>query len=320
MRSASFRSICRRSLLLLAVILGPLLQLAHAFLAREPSHKGINRITNKRSFIVRKEASNKTASNFAVKDESTGRIDQKTWAQFVGRNRHWIVLVDDELDTRVAVGDYLHNQGYQVTTCSSADAVLDLLANRTEEGDLPRSPDVIISDVRMPGKDGVQLLRWIRQDSRLKKVPVILLTAKAMTKDRIDGYNAGADVYLPKPFDPDELVAIVDNRIARQKQLKKGSEGMLRMELKDEISRIKQLMKKNSDNVVKKTDVYLTLAEREVLDLISKGYSNAEIATQRGTGVPQVKKIVTKLYKESMTKSRTQLVRWAIETGYVAPR
>jgi DNA-binding response OmpR family regulator len=292
----------------------------HAFLAKIYSHNSLNRITNKRSFVVRKEASNKTASSFLVKDESTGRIDQKAWSQFVGRNRHWIVLVDDELDMRVAVGDYLYNQGYQVTTCSSADAVLDLLANRTDEGDLPRVPDVIISDVRMPGKDGVQLLRWIRQDTRLKKIPVILLTAKAMTKDRVDGYNAGADVYLPKPFDPEELVAIVDNRIARQKQLKKGSEGMLRMELKDEISRIKQLMKKNSDNVVKKTDVYLTLAEREVLDLISKGYSNAEIATKRGTGVPQVKKIVTKLYKESMTKTRTQLVRWAIETGYVAPR
>jgi DNA-binding NarL/FixJ family response regulator len=305
--------------LLLAVV-GSLVQLTHAFLARLHSHEGTSCRANKRSLIVRKEASNKTTNNFAVKDESTGRIDQNAWSRFVGRNQHWIVFVDDERDTRVAVGNYLHNQGYQVTTCSSADALLDLLGNRTDDGDLPRVPDVIISDVRMPGKDGVQLLRWIRQDSRLKKVPVILLTAKAMTKDRIDGYNAGADVYLPKPFDPDELVAIVDNRIARQKQLKKGSEGMLRMELKEEISRIKQLMKKNSDNVVKKTDVYLTLGEREVLDLISKGYSNAEIATQRGTGVPHVKKIVTKLYKESKTKSRTQLIRWAIETGYVAPR
>ena len=308
-----------RKALLLSIV-GSIFHSTHAFLARIRSHGVPLRLANKQSLIGGKAASNKTSDNFVTKDETAGNVDKKAWARFVGRNKHWVVLVDDEVDTRLAVGDYLHNQGYQVTTCSSADALLDLMGNRTDEGDLPRVPDAIVSDVRMPGKDGVQLLRWIRQDPRLKRIPVILLTAKAMTKDRIDGYNAGADAYLPKPFDPDELVAIVDNRIARRKQLTKGSEGMLRMELKDEISRIKELMKKNSDSVVKKTDVYLTLAEREVLDLISKGYSNAEIAKTRGTGLPQVKKIVTKLYKESTTKSRTQLVRWAIETGYVSSR
>lgn len=318
MRTRIVQRTWRISLLLL--ILGSIFHSTHAFLPRIHPHGVLIHLTNKPSLIEGRAASNKTRDNYVVADESADPVDKPAWARVVGRNRHWIVLVDDEVDTRMAVGDYLHDQGYQVTTCSSANALLDLMGNRTNEGDLPRVPDAIISDVRMPGKDGVQLLRWIRQDPLLKKVPVILLTAKAMTKDRIDGYNAGADAYLPKPFDPDELVAIVDNRIARRKQLTKGSEGILRMELKDEISRIKELMKKNSDSVVKKTDVYLTLAEREVLDLISKGYSNAEIATARGTGLSQVKKTVTKLYKESMTKSRTQLVRWAIETGYVSSR
>lgn len=305
---------------LLLYFLGSIFHSTYAFLTRIRSYNVPLRLTNTPSLVVRNAASNKSADNFVTKDESTGHADKKAWARFVGRNKHWIVLVDDERDIRVAVGDYLYNQGYQVTTCSSADDLLELMGNRTNQGDLPRTPDAIISDVRMPGKDGVQLLRWIRQDPLLQRVPVILLTAKAMTKDRIDGYNAGADAYLPKPFDPEELVAIVDNRIARRKQLTKGSEGMLRMELKHDISRIKELMKKNSDRVVKKTDVYLTLAEREVLDLVSKGYSNAEIATTRGTCLSQVKKTVTKLYKESMTKSRTQLVRWAIETGYVSSR
>jgi DNA-binding response OmpR family regulator len=98
------------------------------------------------------------------------------------------------------------------------------------------------SDVRMPGKNGIELLGLIRADERLERVPVILLTAKAMTQDRIAGYKAGADVYLSKPFDPDELLSILDNAIQRRRQMT-GRNGNL-LDLKQEMEDIKQIMRK----------------------------------------------------------------------------
>ena len=80
-------------------------------------------------------------------------------------------------------------------------------------------PDVIISDVMMPRCDGYGLLKKIREDERLGGTPVIFLTAKGMTADRTQGYQAGVDDYMPKPFDPDELVARVKNVVQRQERL-----------------------------------------------------------------------------------------------------
>jgi DNA-binding response OmpR family regulator len=59
------------------------------------------------------------------------------------------------------------------------------------------------------------LLEAIRKDDRLVGVPVVLLTAKGMTEDRVAGYRAGADAYIPKPFDPDELISVIDSAILR---------------------------------------------------------------------------------------------------------
>ena len=80
-------------------------------------------------------------------------------------------------------------------------------------------PDVVISDVMMPRLDGYGLLQKLRADERLGGTPVIFLTAKGMTADRTQGYLAGVDDYIPKPFDPDELVARVRNVAQRQQRL-----------------------------------------------------------------------------------------------------
>ena len=72
-------------------------------------------------------------------------------------------------------------------------------------------PDVVITDVMMPRCDGYELLKKLRSDERLGGTPVIFLTAKGMTLDRTQGYEAGVDDYISKPFNPDELVARVKN-------------------------------------------------------------------------------------------------------------
>lgn len=257
-------------------------------------------------------------------------------AKFMERNKHWVVLVDDEEAIRLAVGDYLYDQGYQVTACADADAFLDVcqrgkLSSKSADPDgsssssssksnniPPKIPDVIVSDVRMPGLNGLELLALIKADSRLSRVPVILLTAKGMTADRVAGYKAGANVYLPKPFAPEELLSIVDNSIQRRRQMT-SQKGSL-VDMKQEMTDIKEIMKRNAETVVQKTSVYLTLVEREVLGMVCEGFTNKEIASERGVNVMTVIRVVQKLYIETETETRTELVRWAYKTGYVSKR
>lgn len=266
-----------------------------------------------RNFLHKATDKNDNAKD--VNDKDKDRIQDP---KFLKRNKHWVVLVDDEQAIRQSVGDFLYDEGYQVTACADADALLEVCHKPRGPGGLPATPDAIISDVRMPGKDGIELTEYIRADERLQRVPVILLTAKAMTQDRIAGYKAGADVYLPKPFNPDELLSILDNAILRRRQMQ-GQGGSM-VDLKEDMASIKELLKQNGANLVKKTDVYLTPTEREVLDLLCKGYTNQEIATERGVILPGVTRVIQALYSKTGTQTRTELVRWAIQTGYVAPR
>ena len=98
-----------------------------------------------------------------------------------------------------------------------------------------------------------------------------------------------------------------------------GSRGTL-VDLKAEMSNIKDILRKNGEKVVRSTDVFLTPAEREVLELLSKGYSNGEIAKEREVGVIGINRTISNLYLKTATRTRTELVRRAIQTGYVAAR
>src|SRR5919199_674528 len=120
-----------------------------------------------------------------------------------------LLLVDDEPGVRVSVKEYLEEVGgFNVQVASNADEAWQILQRKT--------PDLVISDIMMPKVDGYQFLKKLRDDPRFKVLPVVFLTARGMTSDRIQGYHAGVDAYLPKPFDPDELVAIIENLLERR--------------------------------------------------------------------------------------------------------
>ena len=102
------------------------------------------------------------------------------------------------------------------------------------------APDLVISDVMMPQVDGYQFLAQLREDDRYQALPEVFLTAKGMTGDRIQGYQAGCDAYLSKPFDPEELEAIVKNLLERrQSQIASTSESAKLEELAQDIKEIK---------------------------------------------------------------------------------
>jgi two-component system alkaline phosphatase synthesis response regulator PhoP/two-component system response regulator VicR len=109
--------------------------------------------------------------------------------------------VDDEPNIVRLIQVNLERHGYQVETANNgAQALAKIKANR---------PDLLVSDVMMPEMDGFELLANVRRDPSLMDLPVIMLTAKAQDKDVLEGYKTGADMYLTKPFNPQELLAFV---------------------------------------------------------------------------------------------------------------
>jgi len=121
-----------------------------------------------------------------------------------------ILLVDDEPGIRESLQAYLgDNEDWQVDVASNAREAWTMLQNEV--------PDIIISDIMMPEVNGLQFLAQLKEDIRFQSIPVVFLTAKGMTTDRIEGYTAGCDAYLPKPFDPDELEAIIKNLLEKSK-------------------------------------------------------------------------------------------------------
>ncbi|AFZ09709.1 two component transcriptional regulator, LuxR family [Oscillatoria nigro-viridis PCC 7112] len=223
-----------------------------------------------------------------------------------------LLLVDDEPGLREAVQAYLEDSDFAVEVASNARDGWELLQQY--------NPDLVISDIMMPQVDGYQFLKQVREDPRYKALPVVFLTAKGMTGDRIQGYQAGCDAYLSKPFDPDELVAIVTNLLARRAAAKETSESSESPDiaaLTSQMARIESLLSGRSSIAQSPSPIKIDLTPREqsVLDLVAQGLMNKEIARRLETSVRNVEKYVSRLFSKTGTNSRTELVRFALEHG-----
>jgi DNA-binding NarL/FixJ family response regulator len=223
-----------------------------------------------------------------------------------------ILLVDDEPGLREAVQAYLEDSGFTVRSASNAKEGWDLLQQET--------PDVLISDIMMPQVDGYAFLAQVRDDVRFKGLPVLFLTARGMTSDRIQGYNAGCDAYLSKPFDPEELVAVVTNLMGRRaaQTIDSGDIPDIAV-MARQIEEIKAMLSQKGGMAKVTSDIRIDLTPREqsVLDLVAEGLMNKEIASRLETSVRNVEKYVSRLFSKTGTNSRTELVRFALEHGMV---
>ena len=118
-----------------------------------------------------------------------------------------ILVVDDDDGIRSLVKKFLNENNYLVTTANSAE-------DATEKIKIIKF-DLIVLDIMMPGKNG---LEFIEENKKNLDTPVILLTAKGEAKERIEGLEVGADDYLPKPFEPKELILRIKNIINKTKK------------------------------------------------------------------------------------------------------
>jgi DNA-binding NarL/FixJ family response regulator len=211
-----------------------------------------------------------------------------------------ILIVDDEPGIRLAISDYLELAGYSVISAKNVQEALLMLKTY--------HPHLMISDIKMPGKDGYELVKQVRQRPEYRLLPVIFLTERNSTQERIQGYKVGCDVYLPKPFELEELGAVVRNLLERVQ--------IVQLEWQFEK---KEYSDKSTDKPVKKleSNLALTPREEEVLNLLTLGLSNIDIAKELHLSPRTIEKYVSSLFRKSQTNNRTELVRFALENELV---
>lgn len=112
-----------------------------------------------------------------------------------------ILIIEDDSDIAFLIQTQLESVGYVATTCSDGEAAIEMIKNK--------SFDLYIVDRLLPGKNGLEICRYLRLQSELKEKPILLLTALDQNEDIIQGLDAGADDYITKPFEMNVLLARV---------------------------------------------------------------------------------------------------------------
>ena len=204
-----------------------------------------------------------------------------------------LLVVDDEPRLLWAVAVTLTKEGFDVTTArSGAEALV-----RINES----IPDLVVSDVRMPGLDGQQLALSLRSHPRTELVPIVFLTAKDDRKDRLAGLRLGVDAYLTKPFDPEELVAVIRNILGR---VERTSAELSRLVM---ASRGATGSDRAGDH-----DPDFTEAESRIAGLVATGLSNKEIAAELGVSVRTVEGHISNILSKKGWSNRVEIARHVI--------
>lgn len=200
-----------------------------------------------------------------------------------------LLLIDDDPNLILLVKDYLEFRGYEVITADNGKTALDIL----EDAD----PDMIICDIMMPEMDGYTFVENVRSNVKTRWIPFLFLSAKGQSQDRVKGLSKGADVYMVKPFEPEELVAQVESSLKQADRLLQHSRGA-------DVAPIIQVP----------DDVTLTPKELEVVQMVAQGMSNREVAINLKVSQRTVESHVSNMLNKTNLNNRTELARWAIES------
>lgn len=210
-----------------------------------------------------------------------------------------ILVADDDLGTRLSISDYLEMSGYSVLTAADGLEALAMVE--------AYHPHLMVTDIVMPRMNGYELVRRVRQHPALRLLPVIFLTARNKTEERIQGYQSGADLYLPKPFELKELGAAIRNLLERSQMI----QSEYRLSYEEALRSFLQ-----PPAVDAKTTALarpLTHREQQVLERLTHGLSNAEIGIQLHLSHRTVEKYVSSLLRKTETSNRAELVRFAMQ-------
>ena len=198
-----------------------------------------------------------------------------------------VLVIEDEPEMRRNIARLLKLEGYQAVVAENGAAGLA----RAKES----RPDLILCDVMMPEMDGHEVLRVLRADAGLRSVPFIFLTAKGEKSDQRGGMNLGADDYLTKPVENEDLVAAVAARLQRAEQT-------VRAGFAPDFSSASPL-----------EGLGLSPREAEVLLWVAQGKTNPEIATILGISEETVKKHLKEVLATLGVETRTAASLRAME-------
>lgn len=204
-----------------------------------------------------------------------------------------LLVVDDEPNLLRAVAAVLRDENFEVATARNGkDALLQVAKS---------VPDLVVSDVRMPLMDGYALARNLRSAPHTRLVPIIFLTAKDDTRDRVEGFRSGVDVYLTKPFEPDELVAVVHNILNRIESTQAAIATLVGAD-------------QEGEGLIPR-DEELTDAEWRVAEAIARGSSNKEIATALNLSIRTIENHVSRILAKKGFSNRVEIARSVLVDG-----
>ena len=210
------------------------------------------------------------------------------------------MLLDDEEMLLIATQRYLRAKQFRVVTSNSAIEGLEKIKKE--------KIDLLVIDILMPYMSGYEFVECLKKDSEVASIPFIFLTAKGMTEDRIKGYNMGCRAYLSKPFDPEELTAIIDNILFDRKNIENI------INIKNDIQELRSKIYYSG-----RPDKNIKFTKREVTVLlcVGKGMSNKGIADSLNISVKNVEKYITRLLNKTSLSSRVELgnYRYKLEKG-----
>ena len=201
-----------------------------------------------------------------------------------------LLVVDDDPGLLRAVAETLRAEGYEVTTARRGAEALARVAESL--------PDLIVSDIRMPGMDGYELVRNLRASAHTKLIPLVFLTAKDETADRIAGFRSGVDAYLTKPFEPDELVAVVAGILRRVESMHA------------EIARLFGKTDAAPQEPIR--DEELTDAEWRVAEAVARGLSNKEIAAEFNLSLRTIEGHISHILDKKDFGNRVEIARYVL--------
>ncbi|MGB3136178.1 MAG: response regulator transcription factor [Nodosilinea sp.] len=225
-----------------------------------------------------------------------------------------ILIAEDDEGTRLSLCDYLELEGYSVLTADHGEAALRQVFSH--------QPQLIITDIAMPGLDGYSLVQEVRQHPAFRLLPVIFLTARNQMKDRIKGYQLGCDLYLPKPFELQEIGAIVRNLLERSQLIQSAWIQQVALSTAQQRAAMQVA---NAGEALPTSDIItpwkpspadlaadFTAREQDVLALLSDGLSNTQIGDRLFLSPRTVEKYVSSLLRKTETSNRSELLRFAI--------
>ena len=221
-----------------------------------------------------------------------------------------ILLAEDDEGTRLSICDYLELEGYSVVMAANGEEALRKVYND--------QPQLIITDIGMPFLDGYSLIQKVRQHPPFRLLPVIFLTAHNETQDRIKGYQLGCDAYLPKPFELQEIGAIVRNLMERSQLIQAAWMHQVAMNTAQQRAMQAPAAAAGAEYIphspsgAEDPSNNFTSREQDVLVLLSDGLSNAQIGDKLYLSPRTVEKYVSSLFRKTDTSNRAELLKFAL--------